>query len=69
MFIINNSMVIKSNTLRHTSHMVLVLLIKNNYIIESRYYDFNDITCILVSQPGNNTNGFTWFIINHSMVN
>ena len=38
---------LKSNTLRLTIHMNLDLLTSNGLIIKSRYYDFNDTTCIL----------------------
>ena len=37
----------KSNALRHTIYMEIDLLICNGLIIENRYYDFNDNTCIV----------------------
>ena len=46
-FIINHSMVIKSNTLRYTIHIDLDLLTSNGLITKRRYYDFNDTACIL----------------------
>ena len=46
-FIINHSMVIKSNTHRHNRHMQIDLLTSNGLIINSRYYVFNDTTCMV----------------------
>ena len=36
-----------ANSHRHTIHMDLDLLTSNGLIIKSRYYDFNDTTCIV----------------------